>query len=582
MRYLPYVLTALTLAAQPSAGQKPAKPPQRSDSGPPAPAAETPSRHSLSQFVRYAGGRSVSGATVVISAAGEGSTGQARVAITDSSGSFTFDSLPDGPYDLQVVYPGGSHPLTRRIALAGNTTGDLLVPTASEPRFRWILFCLLLYLATIMLARWHSIASSLDEMLKGQISALRTRLETEVGQANALGRQALLSTIDKIEENFSIGKRWTAFWPPSEFLFWSRGRENAAWVAIHEVERELAAFLAPPERVVSYLQVTDAQLRVINNPPAIAVADAIRVSLASKPDGAAKDAHDEAGRALLARGITLCYDDRDNQFSTLMEWHNKASWLILAALIIIGFLAVAVGHAVLFLAGAAGGFLSRVMRALRREDLPLDYGASWTTLFLSPVFGALAAWFGVAIITMATLPKVNLLGDAFKLVDWDTPTGPVTLAAAFLLGFSERFFDAVVGAVERHAEGAKAAEEAAKAAGTAQGTVGQVTDRIDTPNASKASTPSIGGLKLVLPDAPLPVQTLTGKVLLDKPAAAPTAITLSTSHEEFVASPDTLTIPAGEQEAEFEIIPKGQPPAGDVRVTARVGNLEVSHTIGFQ
>jgi hypothetical protein len=253
--------------------------------------------------------------------------------------------------------------------------------------------------------------------------------------------------------------------------------------------------------------------------------------------------------------------------------------LILAAVIIIAFLALAAGNAVLFLAGAAGGFLSRVMRALKREDLPLDYGASWTTLFLSPLFGALAGWFGVAVIELATSSNVKLLGEAFNIVDWYDPLGPATLGVAFMLGFSERFFDAVVGAVDRHAAGAQAAQQAALVGATpppsAPGTAGAAAAVQPPPSAAD-------GVRIDLPDGPLPVTTVGGKVILDKPAPASTGVILSTSNKQYTAQPSAVTIAAGETEAEFDVVPTGQPPADKVRITARVGNVSVSDTIDYQ
>jgi hypothetical protein len=312
--------------------------------------------------------------------------------------------------------------------------------------------CLLLYFVVLVAARWHHIAKSLHMMIDGQLTALSTRLKTEVGSGNPVppGVMRLQETVDELKIKSDAAK-------PRDFLeilFWSRGRENATWVGIHEVERQLAAFLAPPEQVEVYLRWAAANLRRMEKPDATVIADAVSASLeAAAPadaDGRATQAN--ARKALLGRALSIIYADRDMSFSTLMEWQNKAGWLMLFALILIGFLAVAAGHAVLFLAGAAGGYVSRLMRALRREDVPLDYGASWTTLFLSPLFGALAGWFGVALITLAASSEVKLLGDAFRLIQWNDPTSPETLAIAFLLGFSERFFDAVVRAVEKHAE----------------------------------------------------------------------------------------------------------------------------------
>jgi hypothetical protein len=593
MRCLMYTLAALAVngadaAAQASVAGAPA---QQADSGPVGQTDTTPpaSRHSLSQVVVFPDGRPVRGATVFVSPVGGSGAGQARAGITDSLGRFTIDSLRAGDYELQVMYPGASRPTLKRMAVEGRTTGDIVVLSAAEPNPAWTILFLALYLSTIVLARWHNIAQSLDQILHGQLDALKTRLVTELGTTNAAEKQGLTVAIEEIRTRLNAGAMsdWRRF-ASGEFLFWSRGRENAAWAAIHEVERQLASYLAPPARVLSYLHVTQAQLRAINNPAAIAVADAIRASLPSQSGEVSTAAQDEERRALLGRAIAICYEERDKEFCTLMEWQNKASWLTLGALLIIGFLAVAAGHTTYFLAGGAGGFLSRVMRALKREDVALDYGASWTTLFLSPLFGALAGWFGVAIITLATQPNVNLLGDAFKMVDWNMPIGPITLSVAFMLGFSERFFDAVVGAVDRHAAGARAAEEAAKAAGAGTPTRAPRTAPGEAagaaPAAGAAAVPppsSAGGAKIDLPDGPMPVQAVSGKVVLEKPATAATGVNLSTSRPDVVAKPAALSIPVGETEADFDIVPNGSAPAGVVRVTARIGDATVSDSIEF-
>jgi hypothetical protein len=589
MARLTYLVAALVATAVPSAAQdSTAGPTPKADSGAKASQAGNPvqPRHSLSQFVRFSDGQPVREATVLASPADGSAKAQTRGATTDSAGRFTIDSLPAGLYDVRVGHPSLAAPLIRQVTVDGKSVRDILLPSPMKPHFWATTGILLLYLGTIMLVRWHSIARPLDEMLKGQLSALSTRLDLEVNPNTTNNvKTALQGTIKGIQEQFGGGpgdKPWHLKFSFVEFFCWSRGRENAAWVAIHEVERQLAAYLTPPERVVSYLHLAHAQLRVINSPPAIAIADAIRAWLPSQPDEPTTPEQDEHRRALLGRAIALANEERDKQFSTLMEWHNKASWLILAALIIIGFLALAAGNAVLFLAGAAGGFLSRVMRALRREDLPLDYGASWTTLFLSPLFGALAAWFGIALITLATQPTVNLLGDAFRLVDWNTPTAPATLAVAFLLGFSERLFDAVVGAVERHAAGTEAAEEAAKAASAAAPVITQRSTSGDAAGGGTAPAPSsAGSAKIDLPHGPIPVQAVSGKVLLDKPATAVTGVNLSTSRPDFVPTPAALSIPAGEVEGEFDIVPTGDAPGGSVGVTARVGNVKVNETIEF-
>ncbi len=414
-----------------------------------APLAPAESLGSLSVVVRTHDGRRVDRAFVTARSADTTVLPiVSRAAVTDPTGYFRFDSLRNGRYVIRVdstAWPA----MVEQFAVRGATAASIVLPTLpsdgspSWSQTLWTLGALLLYGLTILIARWHRIARPVHAMIGTQLRTLRTRLDTEVDatQPQVAKLIAAVEAMQKEEQDYNNAK-----WPWGEYFFWSRGRENAIWVAIHEMERELAAVLTPPAQVESYLQWTEAELRAMKKPTPTAVADAIAAALVANPPS------DPLYRkALLGHGLKLVYADRDSGFSMLMEWHNKASWLILAALTAIGFLTGSIGHSILFLAGAAGGYSSRLMRALRRDDVPLDYGASWTTLFLSPLFGALTGWFGIALLTLVARPELNLLGPAFRLIDWNDPYGPITIAVAFLLGFSERLFDAVVVALDKHA-----------------------------------------------------------------------------------------------------------------------------------
>ena len=369
------------------------------------------------------------------------------------------------------------------------TRADAVKPPPGAPsntQLLWTLGCLALYGITILFARWNHIARSVHSIIRRQLTALTTRLDTEVDGRYPKEVAALKHTVEALcKSEDAYAKSWAKFW---EFLFWSRGHENATWIAIHEIERQLVSFIAPNEQVDVYLRWAEAELRMIAKPPAIAIADAIHVSLETPEPTVPSEItkQEKRRRALLGRSLAIIYAERDSSFSSLMEWQNKAWWLILAAMIVIGFLTGAVGQGVLFLAGGAGGFLSRVMRALKRDDVPLDYGASWSTLFLSPLFGALMGWFGVALIVLAASPALNLLGPAFLLVKWDDPFGASTLSIAFLLGFSERFFDAIVGAVEGHADA------------TASGTATCTGTALVAPVALPQAPPPVAGGKPVI------------------------------------------------------------------------------------
>lgn len=238
-----------------------------------------------------------------------------------------------------------------------------------------------------------------------------------------------------------------------EWLFWSRGREIAAWVRLHEVERQLVAFMVPEARVVERAVTAEAELRQVASPIAIVLAERIRVTLQQLmtatnawADLAPPHLLDHL-KQQLAEGLTIVYDDGDTRFAGLMEWHNKAMWLVYLALLAIAVLGVVFHHEELFLIGAVGGLMSRMARSLFREDVPSDYGASWTTLSLSPLLGAISAWVGIALIVWLT--ETGVLGDeAFGRIDWDGRIDAVVIGVAFMLGFSERFFTSLLSKAE--------------------------------------------------------------------------------------------------------------------------------------
>jgi Putative Ig domain/Abnormal spindle-like microcephaly-assoc'd, ASPM-SPD-2-Hydin len=150
----------------------------------------------------------------------------------------------------------------------------------------------------------------------------------------------------------------------------------------------------------------------------------------------------ERWRALHNEALGYLYDRSDTSFAQLVSWQNKTVWLVGCSLLLIVALAATLQHGILFLLGATGGLLSRLTRSLSREDVPTDYGASWSTLFLSPVVGALAGWSGILLVIVGV--EFNILGSALKF-NWCNTFNPVMLGIALLLGFSERFFDTVLG-----------------------------------------------------------------------------------------------------------------------------------------
>ncbi|MDB4913541.1 MAG: hypothetical protein JWM95_1185 [Gemmatimonadetes bacterium] len=431
-------------------------------------------------------GQPIPGALIVLTRSDSAKSPTPFTATSDTLGRFLLARVPRGSYELHTLY-GPREAAVKRIDVDTGVRGivdvEISAPGTSTDGWErlWIAGVLLTYFATILIWRWHHIARSVHELLRVHIATLRTRLATEADPGERTEAfKALQTQLDALEGwTTDDWADWGARKPPKpnaraaeahgqpaeanvepvrrprhrggrlfEFLFWSRGRENAAWVEIHAIESQLISFFTPAEQILGYLVWAEAELRGIsNNPGATALADAIKTSLQAGARTSRSETVEllSVRKGLLSRALSIINSERDNSFVTLMEWQDKTSWLIFFALVIIGLLAGTMGRAILFLVGAAGGFASRLSRATVATDVPLDYGASWATLFLSPVFGALAAWFGVALIDLGV--QAGVFGSAFGTVKWDNPMSLWTIGLAFLLGFSERFFDTVAGAV---------------------------------------------------------------------------------------------------------------------------------------
>jgi hypothetical protein len=310
-----------------------------------------------------------------------------------------------------------------------------------------IVICILYWLAMVIV-RWHRIAMRARWLLREQILSVKEELnalpvKAEVralpGGDQAELRAAVCRLLERAQNLIDgpqdqSGSRW------ANLLFWSRGQEITGWGYVHEAQVRMVPLLPYPT-VRARLESAEEQLRLATDAPCRALADEIHRERTSKPH-----VHFDRLKALLAEALAANYDREDNTFSDLVSWQNKTSWLVGCGLGLILLLTIAFPeHSVLLLVGGAGGLISRLSRSLDRKDVPSDYGASWTTLFLSPVSGALGAWAGILLADLAI--KTNVLGSAFA-VDWNHPTGPATLAVALVFGFSERLLDSVFDKLE--------------------------------------------------------------------------------------------------------------------------------------
>jgi hypothetical protein len=360
-------------------------------------------------------------------------------------------TLPaSGSQELAVSSPDHKSILKTQVVhqAAQRLSGGLCSAAPRDEMWLVIALCVLYWLAMVVV-RWNRVARPTRELLSAEITSLETKLGFLNTAAGAANLTRLLGAARSLIGD--TGRTWKNALPRlANFLFWSRGQEITGWGYVHETETQMAQFL-PDETVTAQLQSVQQQLQASSDAPCRALADAIQKELGGASSLAGR-------RALLAEALSAYYQSLDNVFADLVSWQNKTSWLVGCGLVLMIALTGAIPHhSLLLLVGATGGLLSRLSRSLDRKDVPTDYGASWTTLFLSPVAGALGAWAGILVAGLAV--KLNVLGSDFD-VNWIDPCQmpPLTLAVALLFGFSERLLDSVLDKAEGKALGGSTAD----------------------------------------------------------------------------------------------------------------------------
>ena len=138
-----------------------------------------------------------------------------------------------------------------------------------------VLVTIILFGTGILAFRHHNIVHTTRELLMAQLENIETRLPLESASdpANSTATAVLMARIQSIKDSVPGHLGWI------EWFFWSRGHEISGWVRLHEVERQLVAFLVPDSRVIERAVTTEARLRAINKPTTIAVADRLRLTL---------------------------------------------------------------------------------------------------------------------------------------------------------------------------------------------------------------------------------------------------------------------------------------------------------------
>jgi hypothetical protein len=225
---------------------------------------------------------------------------------------------------------------------------------------------------------------------------------------------------------------------------------QAGWRLVHEVEDEQAMHQDEGEVRAALESIRD-RLGLMNTEEAPLLVTRIESAL-EEDDVRTED------RALLREAQAYRHYLNDSAYEDLATLMTKATFLAIVGLAFLVILAHVEDRELYFVLGAAGGLMSRLMRILKEKPASSDYGATWSTLILSPVSGALAGWVGIALVAALGSDPVSVVDDRVPPLIWDQGDHVFGLGLAFLLGFSERLFSGVVEASEERFTGLTAAD----------------------------------------------------------------------------------------------------------------------------
>jgi len=301
--------------------------------------------------------------------------------------------------------------------------------------FGWGLVLLGTYVVLVILARWIYIARTNVVWSSAQAEAMAKRLSLQVerdpssnGKASVT-QSTMKQLLDEIKKETPQSKHTGA-------VGWNGSHQIAQWVLMHEAERLALPALGHAE-LVARLERALGQLNDLPQPRREAWEDVIRTLLATK-DGADDERLNRVYRAYLDELLGEIYEASNGNAIQLSGLYNRATWIILVALLPLAVLA-GLGYSMLLVAGAIGGLVSRMQRLVFSTRIPITYGSSWAPLFCAPILGALAAWAGLVLVSLLQAAGVlQLTALQTSLDDLRTPSAAL-LGTAILLGMSERF-----------------------------------------------------------------------------------------------------------------------------------------------
>jgi hypothetical protein len=281
------------------------------------------------------------------------------------------------------------------------------------------------YLVVVIAGRWRYIARPGRANLLADVADIRAQLTACTDDSAAAARAALEGILAGLDATGGMlsGRRGILDWGGGVEVEASR-RLTAAQTFVPQLHSD--------SEVRARLVVASGLLAAaVHDPAAAALRPPVAAALA-RPSATAAD------RALLGQALAVTY--RATDYDDELVWHRKSMVVLVGGLALAAAVAIALPAWPIVLFGAVGGLLQRLWQLVyRRSATPRD-PLFWSTLFLAPVAGALAAIGGLVLVSV--LLQLSVLGTDLRAVGWDRTVAPrhstPGLGAAFLLGFSAR------------------------------------------------------------------------------------------------------------------------------------------------
>lgn len=379
--------------------------------------------------------KAVANAIVTIKAM---ASGQTTILSTGPSGEFRAQLPGDQQYEVSISAKGFSTAVfqtTKEVMPLLNTVlQSLPAPACGDcGAIAWwgcLLFAVM-YSIFAMTARYQNILRVDRKLLNAELDYAERKAERPA----AAGVKA---RVDKLLKGTADLLKAAEKQRLRGFLFGFRGEEIAAHISILSAQ-ELLLETYTLDQIVSDLRMVVEELRPEFTNMAVKIEADLGALNGANPPGI------EFLRCELGNALKCVNEKKQLAWHELMNWQNKAFALVVAGC---GLLALAAGlleNQLLLFVGLLGGFASRLMRGKTMNSA--DGSLSWTTLFLSPLYGSFAGWAGVLLITVLT--KFEILGAALNRFEWNQAScSNIAVGLAFLFGFSERFFSAVTDMAE--------------------------------------------------------------------------------------------------------------------------------------